>query len=89
MHEKDVMSQDIAKTIRDSRGAQLRALILSWHLGMTYQHALQTQATELQKEEFEISEDWADIADQIYQSFVATASQVVVAKPSDVPDIPN
>ena len=61
--------------IRYSRGAQLRALVLSWHLGVTYQHALQEQATELQKDDFEISDDWAQIAEHIYLSFAAQQQQ--------------
>ena len=57
------------EVIKRSRGAQLRALILSWHLNETYQNTLQLQATELQKGTLEISEDWGSMANSILHSF--------------------
>ncbi len=55
--------------LKRSRGAQLRALILSWHHNETYQNTLQMQATELQKGKLEISEDWGGMANSILHSF--------------------
>lgn len=54
---------------RRGRGAQLRALVLSWHLGDTYQNILQAQANEIQSGELDISDDWGDIADNILSQF--------------------
>lgn len=68
---KQVDERDALEVIRESRGAQLRALILAWYTNETYQRALQEQAEALQAGELEISDDWANIADHILQTFSA------------------
>lgn len=66
--------QDPAEMMRKSRGAQLRALVLSWHLNILYQDALQEQALALQNEELEINEEWATTAAHILDAFTANQS---------------
>ena len=68
--------------IRDSRGAQLRALVLSWYSNDTYQRALQEQAEALRSGELEISPDWADIAEQILEPFTVQRNTQII-KPGD------
>ena len=55
--------------LRRSRGAQLRAMILSWHLNETYQNTLQIQAIELQDGKLEIDDDWGEMANSILHQF--------------------
>ena len=64
--EEEVSPETLLKR---SRGAQLRALILSWHLNETYQNTLQIQATELQGGNLEISSDWGDVANSILHQY--------------------
>lgn len=60
---------------RRARGAQLRALVLSWHTTETYLNVLQAQATEIQSGELDISDDWGDIADSILSQFERAREQ--------------
>ena len=77
MNTEDTDEIDILAKVRASRGAQLRALILAWHSGDTYQNALQEQATALREGELEIADDWSEIADQILKGFVAQRADPV------------
>ena len=61
--------EEILQKIRDSRGAQLRALIVSWYTGDTYQRALQEQATALQDEGLVINKDWAEMAEYVLEQY--------------------
>lgn len=64
--------------VKESRGAQLRALVLSWKLNETYQRTLQIQAEELQNGELQVDDDWTEIADQLFQAFKTQKSQIIM-----------
>ena len=75
MSDDDNAENVLAEAIRAGRGAQLRALVLSWYVGDTYQRTLQLQAEELQNGDLQISDDWAEIAESILQNFANAQKQ--------------
>lgn len=66
--------EEIRQKIRESRGAQLRALIISWYTGDTYQRALQEQAEALREEGLVINDDWGDMAEHILEQYAQAAA---------------
>ena len=61
----DSNDEQLKAALKYSRGAQLRALVMSWQLGDTYQRTLQLQAESLQNGGLVINDDWGDLAEDI------------------------
>lgn len=59
------MSEKSLDEMRKDRGAQLRALIVSWDEGRTFVEVLQEQQTKIDAGTFSPSEEWAVAADEI------------------------
>jgi len=66
--KKPVSKQEDLKT---NRGAELRALIISWDEQITFNEALAEQAKRIGAGTFAPSPDWGEIADEILGSYLA------------------
>ena len=53
------------------RGAELRALIVSWDEQTTFNEALAEQTKRVEEGTFAPSSDWGEIADEILGSYLA------------------
>ncbi len=68
-NQDEPTEEEALAKLKESRGAQLRALIVAWYSNDTYQRALQEQAQALREEGLVISDDWGEMAEHILDQF--------------------
>jgi hypothetical protein len=66
--KKNVSKQE---NLKSKRGAELRALIVSWDEQIPFNEALAEQAKRIEDGTFAPSPDWGEIADEILGSYLA------------------
>ena len=85
----EMSNQKSLEAARKERGAQLRALVVSWHEGKTFLEALAAQQVRIDDEGFEPADDWSVMADEILGQYTAVASQPKMEWPDEKPPEPE
>jgi hypothetical protein len=83
----DHVSQEELENKRKERGAQLRALVVSWDEGKTFVDVLRDQQEKIDAGTFAPSEEWSVAADEILGFYMSRPKMTAwdEKKPAEVP----